>query len=156
MHQVTEIRVAKPYSCLSAHYNLVQRLHGLHFLIKTVTLLLIFRIFVTSPKRLPQRSLRDTCSVCWHFPMLQDVERTHFYRRAIATGVYQGAHVVDIGSGTGCITCKKVKAVAECAAEIIAANWMPDICRINTVPLLSNKLEYRGRAIARFRRCNCF
>ena len=89
----------------------------------------------------------------WHFPVLQNVERTHFYRRAIATGVFQGAHVIDIGSGTGLLammaanagaghvtTCEKVKAVAECAAEIIAANWAPDIRRINVVPLLSNKL----------------
>jgi hypothetical protein len=52
MHQVKEIRVAKPYSCLSAHYQSAQRLHGLHFLFETINLLLIFRIFVASPQRL--------------------------------------------------------------------------------------------------------
>ena len=89
----------------------------------------------------------------WHFPMLQDVERNCFYRRAIAAGVFRGAHVIDIGSGTGLLammaanagaghvtTCEKVKAVAECAAEIIAANRTPDLCPINVVPALSNKL----------------
>ncbi len=76
----------------------------------------------------------------WHFPMLQDVERNGFYRRAIAAGVFRGAHVLDIGSGTGLLammaasagaghvtTCEKVKAVAECAAAIIAANRTPDL-----------------------------
>jgi type II protein arginine methyltransferase len=85
--------------------------------------------------------------------MLQDVERNEFYRRAIATSVFRGAHVLDIGSGTGLLammaasagaghvtTCEKVKAVAECAAEIIAANRMPDLCPIQVVPVLSNKL----------------
>jgi hypothetical protein len=52
MHQVKEIRVAKPYSCLSAHYQSAQRLHGLHFLFETINLLLIVRIFVASPQRL--------------------------------------------------------------------------------------------------------
>lgn len=89
----------------------------------------------------------------WHFPMLQDVERNLFYHRAIATSVFRGAHVLDIGSGTGLLammaaragaghvtTCEKVKAVAECAAEIISWNKMSDICPVNVVPLLSNKL----------------
>jgi type II protein arginine methyltransferase len=89
----------------------------------------------------------------WHFPMLQDVERNAFYRRAIASGVFRGAHVLDIGSGTGLLammaansgaghvtTCEKVKAVAECASEIIAANRASDLCPVNVVPLLSNNL----------------
>ena len=89
----------------------------------------------------------------WHFPMLQDVERNRFYRRSIAAGVFPGAHVLDIGSGSGLLammaansgaahvtTCEKVKAVAECAAEIVAANGTSGICSINVVPVLSNKL----------------
>jgi predicted RNA methylase len=89
----------------------------------------------------------------WHFPMLQDAERNMFYQRAIAAGVHRGAHVLDIGSGTGLLammaadagaahvtTCEKVRAVAECAAEIVAANRMPDLCPIRVVPVLSSKL----------------
>jgi predicted RNA methylase len=89
----------------------------------------------------------------WHFPMLQDVERNRFYRCSIASIVFRGAHVLDIGTGTGLLammaansgaghvtTCEKVKSVAECAAEIIAANSKPDLCPIDVVPLLSNKL----------------
>ncbi len=89
----------------------------------------------------------------WHFPMLQDVERNRFYRCSIASTIFRGAHVLDIGTGTGLLammaadsgagyvtTCEKVKPVAECAAEIIAANSKPDLCPINVVPLLSSKL----------------
>jgi type II protein arginine methyltransferase len=89
----------------------------------------------------------------WHFPMLQDVERNRFYQRAIAAGVHRGAHVLDIGSGTGLLammasdagaahvtTCEKVKAVAECAAEIVAANRKSDRGSISVIPVLSNKL----------------
>ncbi|MCP2305889.1 50S ribosomal protein L11 methyltransferase [Actinokineospora globicatena] len=87
----------------------------------------------------------------WHFAMLNDLERNDAFAVALERVVPRGAHVLDIGSGTGLLAMMAVKAgagavttcevnpvLAAVAEQIIAAHGLSD--RITVVPKLSTDL----------------
>lgn len=88
----------------------------------------------------------------WHFPMLNDVERNDAFVVALERTVRPGAHVLDIGSGTGLLammavqagagkvtTCEANPLLAEIARQVIEAHGLSDV--ITVVPKMSTALR---------------
>jgi type II protein arginine methyltransferase len=63
----------------------------------------------------------------WHFSMLNDTARNEAFERAIAAGVRPGAHVVDIGAGTGLLSLLAARAGA---ARVDAYEAHPDMAEV--------------------------
>ncbi|WP_218150564.1 50S ribosomal protein L11 methyltransferase [Actinokineospora terrae] len=87
----------------------------------------------------------------WHFAMLNDLERNDAFAVALERVVPPGAHVLDIGSGTGLLammavkagagsvtTCEQNPVLAAVAEQIIAAHGLAEV--ITVVPKLSTDL----------------
>jgi type II protein arginine methyltransferase len=87
----------------------------------------------------------------WHFAMLNDLERNEAFAVALDNVVPQGAHVLDIGSGTGLLsmmvaragaasvtTCEQNPTLAELARQIVARHGLSDV--ITIVPKMSTDL----------------
>jgi type II protein arginine methyltransferase len=87
----------------------------------------------------------------WHFAMLNDLERNDAFGVALERVVPKGAHVLDIGSGTGLLammvaragaasvtTCEQNPMLAELARQIIAQHGLADV--ITVVPKRSMDL----------------
>jgi SAM-dependent methyltransferase len=87
----------------------------------------------------------------WHFAMLNDLERNDAFAVALERVLPKGAHVLDIGSGTGLLammaakagaasvtTCELNPVLAELARQIIAQHGLSDV--ITVVPKWSNHL----------------
>jgi arginine Nomega-methyltransferase len=87
----------------------------------------------------------------WHFSMLNDLERNEAFLVALERVLPQGAHVLDIGSGTGLLammaakagaasvtTCESNPILAELARQIIAQHGLSDV--ITVVPKRSDHL----------------
>ena len=87
----------------------------------------------------------------WHFPMINEARRNDAYQKAIESAVSDGAHVLEVGTGSGLLammaaragaahvtTCEVVPVLAERAREIVAANGFAD--RITVVNKRSNEL----------------
>ncbi len=81
----------------------------------------------------------------WHFAMLNDLERNDAFAVALERVLPEGAHVLDIGSGTGLLammvaragaasvtTCEQNPILAEIARQIVAENGLSDV--ITVVP----------------------
>jgi type II protein arginine methyltransferase len=88
----------------------------------------------------------------WHFAMLNDHERNDAFVTALERQIEPGAHVLDIGSGTGLLamvaaragaghvtTCEANPLLAEIAAQVIAQHGLSD--RITIVPRHSTTLR---------------
>jgi protein arginine N-methyltransferase 7 len=88
----------------------------------------------------------------WHFRIVEDEARNHAWEAAIARNVGPGTRVLEIGAGTGLlalmaaragagsvISCEMNPAVADAAANIVAANGYAD--RVRIVPKCSADLE---------------
>lgn len=88
----------------------------------------------------------------WHFAMLNDRERNHAFVAALENRIEPGAHVLDIGSGTGLLamvaaragaghvtTCEANPLLAEVAREVIARHGLSD--RITVLPRHSTTLR---------------
>ena len=81
----------------------------------------------------------------WHFPMMNDEERTIAYSEALKLAVRDGDFVLDIGTGSGLlslmaaangaemvITCEMSEIIAEAATQIIKSNGYEEkICVLN-------------------------
>lgn len=87
----------------------------------------------------------------WHFSMLNDLERNDAFAVALERVLRPGAHVLDIGSGTGLLammaakagaavvtTCESNPVLAEVAAQIIARHGLSDV--VTVVPKRSDQL----------------
>ena len=87
----------------------------------------------------------------WHFPMINEARRNDAYQTAIEAAVTDGAHVLEVGTGSGLLammaaragaahvtTCEVVPVLAERARAIVAANGFAD--RITVVNKRSNEL----------------
>lgn len=87
----------------------------------------------------------------WHFSMLNDLERNDAFAVALERILPTGAHVLDIGSGTGLLammaakagaasvtTCESNPMLAEVARQIISQHGLSDV--ITVVPKRSNDL----------------
>lgn len=87
----------------------------------------------------------------WHFPMLNDLERNAAFAVALERVLPKGAHVLDIGSGTGLLammaakagaaavtTCESNPILAELARQIIAQHGLSHV--ITVVPKRSDHL----------------
>lgn len=87
----------------------------------------------------------------WHFTMLNDLERNDAFAVALERVLPKGAHVLDIGSGTGLLammaakagaasvtTCELNPMLAELAMQIIAQHGLSDV--ITVVPKRSDHL----------------
>lgn len=87
----------------------------------------------------------------WHFPMLNDLERNDAFAVALERVLPKGAHVLDIGSGTGLLAMMAAKAgaasvtmcelnpmLAELARQIISQHGLSDV--ITVVAKRSNHL----------------
>jgi type II protein arginine methyltransferase len=83
----------------------------------------------------------------WHFAMLNDGERNDALAVALERLVRPGAHVLDIGSGTGLLalmaaragaghvtTCETDPLLAELARQIVAANGMSEVISVVAKP----------------------
>lgn len=79
----------------------------------------------------------------WHFDIVADAARNAAYDAALSRAVTPGARVLDIGAGTGLlallaaragaaevVSCEMDAAVADAAAEIVAANGLADRVRV--------------------------
>lgn len=79
----------------------------------------------------------------WHFPMLNDLERNDAFAVALERVMIPGAHVLDIGSGTGLLammaaragaasvtTCEQNPMLAELARRIIAQHGLSDMITV--------------------------
>ncbi len=79
----------------------------------------------------------------WHFPMLNDLERNDAFAVALERVMIPGAHVLDIGSGTGLLammaaragaasvtTCEQNPMLAELARRIIAQHGFSDVITV--------------------------
>lgn len=79
----------------------------------------------------------------WHFAMLNDLERNDAFGVALERVVPKGAHVLDIGSGTGLLammvarvgaasvtTCEQNPILAELARQIIAKHGLSDVITV--------------------------
>lgn len=95
----------------------------------------------------------------WHFAMLNDHERNDAFAVALERRMKPGAHVLDIGSGTGLLammaaqagaakvtTCEVNPLLAEIARQLIDAHGMSDV--ITVVPKMSTDLVV-GRDLER-------
>jgi type II protein arginine methyltransferase len=87
----------------------------------------------------------------WHFTIVHDERRNHDYEAALRKAVTPCSRVLDIGAGTGLLammaaragaarvtSCEVNPAIAEAAAEIVAANGLSD--RVAIVPRHSGAL----------------
>ncbi|MEV6983582.1 50S ribosomal protein L11 methyltransferase [Sphaerisporangium sp. NPDC051017] len=87
----------------------------------------------------------------WHFAMLNDLERNDAFEVAIERVLPPGAHVLDIGAGTGLLsmmvaragaawvtTCEQNPMLAEITRQIVARHGLSD--RINVVAKRSTDL----------------
>lgn len=88
----------------------------------------------------------------WHFPMLNDIERNDAFAAALDRLVTPGAHVLDIGAGTGLLAMLAVQAgagrvtaceanplLAEIARQVVAAHGLSDVVTI--IPRHSSELR---------------
>jgi type II protein arginine methyltransferase len=88
----------------------------------------------------------------WHFAMLNDRDRNRAFVAALENRIEPGAHVLDIGSGTGLLamvaaragaghvtTCEANPLLAELAREVIAHHGLSD--RITVLPSHSTTLR---------------
>jgi len=79
----------------------------------------------------------------WHFAMLNDLERNDAFAVALERVLPKGAHVLDIGSGTGLLammvaragaasvtTCEQNPTLAEIARQIVAENGLSDVINV--------------------------
>jgi predicted RNA methylase len=87
----------------------------------------------------------------WHFPMLNDFDRNQAFSTALKRVVPVGAHVLDIGSGTGLLammaaktgaasvtTCEANPLLAELSRQIIAQHGLSEV--ITVIPKNSTDL----------------
>lgn len=79
----------------------------------------------------------------WHFGIVRDDARNAAYEEALERAIRPGMRVLDIGTGTGLlammaaragaaavVTCEMKPAIADAAAEIVAANGYSDRVRV--------------------------
>lgn len=79
----------------------------------------------------------------WHFSMLNDLNRNNAFAVALERVVSRGAHVLDIGSGTGLLammairagagsvtTCEQNPILAEMASQIIEKHGLSDVITV--------------------------
>lgn len=79
----------------------------------------------------------------WHFSMLNDLERNDAFATALERVLPRGAHVLDIGSGTGLLammaakagaasvtTCEQSPMLAEMATQIVAQHGLSDVITV--------------------------